>query len=115
MEPRSPRLSLTAGVLAAIGASVCCVGPLLLLALGVSGAWIGSLTSFEPYRPYFVVATLVFFVLAYLKLYRSPRVCAPGTDCADPIVLRRQRAVFWFLGALVLLLLAFPMIAPAIL
>ena len=32
--------SLAAGIIAAIGASVCCVGPLLLLALGIGGAWI---------------------------------------------------------------------------
>jgi mercuric ion transport protein len=32
------RSSLFAGVLAAIGASVCCVGPLLLLMLGIGGA-----------------------------------------------------------------------------
>ncbi|HZE91048.1 MAG TPA: mercuric transporter MerT family protein, partial [Rhizobacter sp.] len=32
--------SLVAGVLAAIGASVCCVGPLVLLMLGIGGAWI---------------------------------------------------------------------------
>ncbi|MGR5415051.1 mercuric transporter MerT family protein, partial [Vibrio astriarenae] len=30
---------LVAGVLAAIGASVCCVGPLVLLALGIGGSW----------------------------------------------------------------------------
>ena len=32
---------LAAGILAAVGASICCVGPLMLLALGASGAWIG--------------------------------------------------------------------------
>jgi mercuric ion transport protein len=31
--------SLVAGALAAIGASVCCVGPLVLLTLGIGGAW----------------------------------------------------------------------------
>ena len=41
--------SLVAGVLAGIGASVCCVGPLVLLALGIGGAWIGNLTALEPY------------------------------------------------------------------
>ena len=35
MESPSSKLSLTAGILAAIGASVCCVGPLVLLGLGV--------------------------------------------------------------------------------
>ena len=42
------------GIIAALGAGVCCVGPLLLLLLGVSGSWIGNLTAFEPYRPLFI-------------------------------------------------------------
>jgi mercuric ion transport protein len=37
--------SLLAGVIAGIGASVCCVGPLVLLGFGISGAWIGNLTA----------------------------------------------------------------------
>lgn len=45
------RGSLIAGALAAIGASVCCVGPLVLLVSGISGTWMGSLTAMEPFRP----------------------------------------------------------------
>ncbi|MBU6503635.1 MAG: hypothetical protein KGQ35_12325 [Burkholderiales bacterium] len=37
MVPISVKDSLIAGVLAAIGASVCCVGPLVLLAFGIGG------------------------------------------------------------------------------
>ena len=40
--------SLVAGALAAIGASVCCVVPLVLLMMGIGGAWIASLTALEP-------------------------------------------------------------------
>jgi len=46
--------SLLVGVVAGFGASVCCVGPLVLLALGMSGAWIGNLTALEPFRPYLI-------------------------------------------------------------
>src|SRR6266852_4901669 len=63
---------LVAGILSAIGASICCVGPLVLLALGVSGAWIGSLTALEPYRPLFIVVMLVFLALAFRQLYLLP-------------------------------------------
>ncbi len=48
-----------AGGLAAITASTCCLGPLVLVALGFSGAWIGNLTVLEPYRPLFIGAALV--------------------------------------------------------
>lgn len=104
--------SLIAGVLAAIGASVCCVGPLVLLALGIGGAWIGNLTAMEPFRPWFIGLTLLFLGFAFRKLYVVPRVCAPGAACADLRVLRRQRITFWIVTTMLLLLLAVPWIAP---
>ena len=55
--PISPSRSLLAGVAAAIGASLCCVALLVLLSLGIGGAWIGNLTVLEPYRPIFVGVT----------------------------------------------------------
>ena len=104
--------SLVAGVLAGIGASVCCVGPLVLLALGIGGAWIGNLTALEPYRPFFIGLTLLFLGLAFRKLYLVPQVCAPGTPCADPTTSRRQRLMFWVIAVLLLGLLAVPSLAP---
>ena len=50
------------GVIAAIGASLCRVGPFVLLTLGISGAWIGNLTLLEPYRPFFIVIVLLLSV-----------------------------------------------------
>jgi mercuric ion transport protein len=55
----SSRAALLAGGLAAILASTGCLGPLVLVALGFSGAWIGNLTVLEPYRPIFIGAALV--------------------------------------------------------
>ena len=43
--------STIAAGLAAVGASVCCIGPLVLLALGIGGTWISYLTAFESYQP----------------------------------------------------------------
>jgi len=106
------RGSLVAGILAAIGASVCCVGPLILLALGIGGAWIGNLTAFEPYRPLFIGLTLLFLGLAFRKLYLVPQVCVPGTPCADPQTPTRQRLIFWLVAVLLLGLLAVPWFAP---
>ncbi|MDZ7892146.1 MAG: mercuric transporter MerT family protein [Rhodoferax sp.] len=104
--------SLIAGVVAAIGASVCCVGPLVLLALGIGGTWIGNLTAMEPYRPIFIGLTLLFLGLAFRKLYLVPQVCTPGTPCADPRTLQRQRLTFWIVAVLLLGLLAVPWLAP---
>ena len=43
----------TGGMVGAILASTCCIAPLVLLTLGISGAWIGNLTALEPYKPIF--------------------------------------------------------------
>lgn len=106
------KTSLLASVAAAIGASVCCVGPLVLLALGIGGSWVGHLTAMEPYRPLFIGMTLVFLGLAFRQLYLVPQVCAPGTPCADPTTIKRQRLIFWIVGVLLLGLLAVPLLAP---
>jgi mercuric ion transport protein len=100
--------SLVASVIAAVTASVCCVGPLVLLALGVSGVWISQLTALEPLRPVFTGAALVFLGLAFRKLYLLPQFCEPGRPCAEPRHLRKQRAVFWIVAVPLLALLAFP-------
>jgi mercuric ion transport protein len=102
------RQTLWASALAAIGASLCCVAPLVLVTLGIGGAWLATLTRFEPARPVFVVLTLGLLVLAWRKLYRSAVACEAGKPCADGAVLQRQRQIFWLVSVLLLLLLAFP-------
>src|SRR5947207_13575520 len=111
-EPTSGRGALVAGGLAALLASTCCLGPLVLLALGISGAWIGNLTALEPYRPLFIGLTLLFLGLAFRKLYLVPRICAPGTACDEPRVIRRQRLTFWAVAAMLLVLLLVPVVVP---
>ena len=104
----NPRLSLMAGVATGIGASVCCVGPLVLVSLGIGGAWVVYLTKWEPLRPYFLVLTLVFLGAAFWHLYISAPACAPGEICADPAVRGRQRIIFWLVALPLLVLIAFP-------
>jgi mercuric ion transport protein len=99
-------------VLAAIGASVCCVGPLLLLSLGIGGAWMSNLTSMASVRPFFILLTLVFIGLGYRKLYVLPDSCEAGVACALPEDKRKQRMIYWIASVLVLMLLAFPWYAP---
>ena len=94
--------------LAAIGASLCCIGPLVLLSLGIGGAWISNLTALESYQPVFVTITLVFLFLAFRKLYLVPRQCAPGDSCALPKVLRNQRIIFWIVTVVLIALVTFP-------
>jgi mercuric ion transport protein len=106
--------TLAVGVLAGLGASVCCVGPLLLLSLGIGGAWIGNLTALEPYRPIFICLTLLFIGLAFRKLYLMPQACEPGTACVDTDVIRRQRLMFWIVAPVLIALLLVPWLLPFI-
>lgn len=99
-------------LLAAIGASACCVGPFLLLSLGIGGAWMSTLTGLEPARPYFIILTLVFMALGYRKLYLTPHRCEAGESCGISDIQRRQRLMFWLGSAFILILLAFPWVAP---
>lgn len=103
--------SLFAGGLAAVVGSVCCVGPVALFLLGVSGAWIGSLTALQPYQPIFIAFTVLFLGLAFRRLYLVKPVCAGGS-CATPTSLGTQRVIFWVVTALAFGLLAFPWYGP---
>ncbi len=111
-ESKSGRSALALGGLAAILASTCCLGPLLLVALGFSGAWIGNLTVLEPYRPLFIGAALVSMAFAYRRIFRPARACEPGEVCAVPEVRTTYKVIFWTVAALVLVALAFPYVLP---
>ena len=102
---------LIASVLAAIGATACCFGPLLLVTLGLGGAWVSSLRALEPYQPAFALLTLAFIGFAFYRLYIQPRRCAPDEACALPAVLKRQRIIFWLVVVLVAAMFAFPLYA----
>jgi mercuric ion transport protein len=104
--------ALALGGLAAILASTCCLGPLILVGLGFSGAWIGNLTVLEPYRPLFIGAALVAMVFAYRRIFRPARACEPGEVCAVPRVRTTYKVIFWAVAALVLVALAFPYVLP---
>ncbi len=111
-EPKNASGALVTGGLAAILASTCCLGPLVLITLGFSGAWIGNLTVLEPYRPIFIGAALVALFFAWRRIYRSEAECKPGEVCALPQARRTYKIIFWVVAMLVLVALIFPYIAP---
>lgn len=109
---RDGRGALLAGAVSAILASTCCLGPLVLLTLGFSGAWIGNLTALEPYRPIFIGVALVALFFAGRRIWRPEAACAPGEVCAVPQVKRGYKLLFGAVLVLVLIALVFPYIAP---
>ena len=110
-EPQG-RAALVTGGLAAILASTCCLGPLILLSLGIGGAWIGDLALLEPYRPVFLGVALLALFFAWRRLFGTGVRCVPGRVCAVGPVRTTYRMLFWLVAALVLVALAFPYVAP---
>lgn len=104
--------ALFAGGITAILASTCCLGPLVLVTLGFSGAWIGNLAALDPYRPLFIGAALIAMFFAWRRIYRPAAACAPGEACAVPQVKTTFKVLFWVVAALILLALTFPYLAP---
>ena len=101
------------GLLGALAASSCCILPLVLFGLGVSGAWIGNFTRLAAYQPYFIAATLAFLGYGYWLVYRSStRACADGEACARPLPNRIVKASLILATILVAAALGLDFIAP---
>ena len=100
--------------LTAIGASACCVGPLVLLMLGIGDTWLSMLTAMEPVRPIFSIATLGLLAWIFRQLYLIPSTCDNKQVCANPAVQRNQRIIFWLVTVALIALLAFPYYAEHI-
>jgi mercuric ion transport protein len=111
-ETKTGRGPLVAGGIAAVLASTCCLGPLLLVAVGFSGAWIGNLTVLEPYRPIFLAVALLALFLAYRRIFRPVQACSPGDVCAIPRVKTTYKVIFWTVAVLVVIAFAFPYVLP---
>jgi len=102
-------------VLGALAASSCCILPLLLFSLGISGAWIANFTALAPYKPYFAAGTLALLGYGHYLVYAKPRqACADGS-CARPLPNRLINASLWIATVLVVAALGFDYIAPLLL
>lgn len=106
---RSAKTSLTGGILAGMAASLCCVVPLALLLVGISGAWIGNLTALEPYTPIFITLALVSLFFAYRSIFiPQNRCCSDKSVCAIPSVNRLYRMLFYIVAVMIILSIAAP-------
>lgn len=94
-------------VLAAIGASLCCVLPVVVVFAGFGSAALGAV--FEPYRPYMIAITFALIGFGFYRAYRPQATeCEPGQSCAVPENRRRQRILLWIVASLALVLITFP-------
>jgi|TARA_R100001377_G_scaffold13980_2_gene7067 mercuric ion transport protein len=110
----TPNRPLLLAIVAGIGASACCIGPLLLLSLGIGGAWVGNLTAMEPYSGYFTAITLAILGVVFHKLYIAPQRCKEDSICANPKILKNQRIIFWLVSITLIAMMSFPYYADYI-
>lgn len=106
------KLSTLGALIVALGssflASLCCIGPLLVVVLGAGGAWSSYITFFVPYRPYIISFVVMVLACTFYKLYLRPPVCKVNKACAHPNTLFIQKMIFWIISTLSTALLAFP-------
>lgn len=101
------RIAAVGAMGTAIGSVLCCVGPLVAVALGVSGAGLAAM--FEPLRPYFVAGTVLALGLGFVAAHREDRkACEPGTVCASPVARRRMKLWLWIATIAAVLFVTFP-------
>ncbi len=115
-EDRSGWLAIGAGLIGALAMTSCCILPLVLVSLGVTGVFIGQLTALYAYKWVtlsFAAATLAY---GFWKAYRPvpAETCTDGT-CARPIDRGLMRGLLWGALLVVLLALAFPALSPFLL
>lgn len=113
--PGSNRRRGLAASFAAIGAaflaSLCCIGPVLFVTLGVGA---GLASRFEPLRPVFTILTVGLIAVGFYTVYgrRPADKTGPACDvdgaCIAPRSRTRDKALLWIATLVALLILAFP-------
>lgn len=104
-------------ILGAVAMSSCCIVPLVLVSLGVTGAWIGNLSALYPYKWIFFLVTAALLGGGFYKVYRTPKETECTTDgaCAAPISERITKSALWLASFLAVFALMFPYLAPMLL
>lgn len=94
LKPAPETASIAAGAASALGASACCVLPLVLVSAGLGGAWIARLRALERFQWVFIGLAVAAFGYAFYRLYVRPSPCGPDLACT-PATRRKQRIAFW--------------------
>jgi len=102
---------------AALLASTCCVLPLVLVVVGISGAWIGQLHRLAPYSPWLTATAIVSLVAAGWWIYRPTAKdsghCAVGNGRACGALGAFGRRWFWLVAVLTAVPIAASLLAPS--
>lgn len=102
------RVMLGGSLFTAITASLCCIGPLAAILLGLGS--FGAAAVFESWRPYLLGATFALLAAAFYFTYRQRKAaCADGSVCVTrPAAARWDKIMLWLTTGLVVAFAAFP-------
>lgn len=94
-------------ILAAVGATLCCTGPVLFTSIGATS--LAGFTVLEPLRPYLSIIAIGLLGFAFWRSYRSSteEACC---SLEDKSKLQRQRRTLWITAVVMTVFLAFPYI-----
>lgn len=92
-------------VVAGLVAAACCLGPALLVTIGVGGAWVGQLSKFSSFRPYLLAGAWIALILGFIQHWRLKKACEEGV-CEVPRAAKIRLVSLW-VGAVVLLISTF--------
>jgi mercuric ion transport protein len=108
--------STWAGALGALVMTSCCILPLVLVSLGVTGVFIGQLGALYQYKWITFALSAAFLGYGFWKAYRPvpSTACADGT-CAHPVNRTVMRTILWVAATIVTVAIVFPYFAPFIL
>ena len=111
---KNARIGLSVGGVAAILASVCCLGSFFLVTLGISNAGILYLMTLADWsRPFFILLALLSLIFSYNSIWVSPSHKSTGT-CTPRKEIIANKAYYFFVVALVVAMLMLPYFAPGI-
>jgi len=99
-------------VLAAIGVSACCTGPIVLAALGVGG--VGFLVSLEKYRNFLIPITFLLLGSAHYFTWRKKEKKVSNDCCEVPKKDRLKKTILWIATGFAVFFLAFPYLLQVI-
>lgn len=109
---RRQLITVLGAIGAAILASLCCIGPVLFVTLGVGA---GLASRFEPLRPLFTVLALSLLAIGFYTVYgrklpssATDRTCVVDGSCATPHKRGRDKLVLWIATVVAVIVLTFP-------
>ena len=105
-----------AALLGALAMTSCCILPLVLVSLGVTGVFIAQLGALYEYKWITFTLSAGFLAYGFWKAYRPipAEACADGT-CARPMNRTLMRSILWLAAVIVAIAMIFPYLTPYLL